>query len=142
MFRIEFESDELRAAGGVSVGSIVIGSFRERFEASLDFWEEADYEEHWLKAIRRLVDGAASTALITQLHDPAQANFIVWWPIYRVDAVARFHNQLLMLEDLDTTFDLGDIYRHIPPYGQTNEDGERISEWSVSLVELESFVGG
>ena len=142
MFRIGFDGDERTKVGGLAVGTIVIGSFRERFESPLHFWQQPNYEGQWHQAIRRLVDGAESTALITDLHDPALANFIRWWPKYQIGAEARIHNQLLFMEHLREPFDLGDVYAHVPHYEQTTEDGDRLSEWSVPLADLERFVDG
>ena len=67
------------------------------------------------------------------------ANFIKWWPAFRFDKEVKFHNQMLLLDQLNGPFDLNDPYRHIPRY-ETNEDGDEISEWSVPLADLEGFL--
>lgn len=140
VFAIQFHSVEPTEIGGLAIGSIALGSYRESFECPIHLWRREDYEEHWVQAVERLVNGAESTALITELYDPASASFIKWWPAYRFGARVTFHNQLLLMADLPTPFELRDIYRHIPPYQQVNEDGDRISEWSVPIEQLESFL--
>jgi hypothetical protein len=140
MFAIHFDATGAPDAGNVAVGTIVLGSYRETFESPLHMWRRGGYERHWALAVRRLVDGAETTALITELYDPVTANFIKWWPAYRFGEEVRFHNQLLFMESLGSPLDPADVYRHVPPYAQTNEDGDRISEWSVPLASLQRFL--
>ena len=66
MFDIEFKSSKGAKLGGPAIGTILLGSFRETFESPLHVWRRGDYEEHWVQAVRRLVDGTGSTALITE----------------------------------------------------------------------------
>jgi hypothetical protein len=38
------------------------------------------------------------------MRDPSVANFIVWWPMYRVDETVFIQNQLLFLDQLASSF--------------------------------------
>lgn len=78
--------------------------------------------------------------MIADLYDPESANFIMWWPVYRLGDEVRFHSQLLLMSDLPGPFELTDLYRHVLPYQQTNEDGDRISEWTVPIGELATYL--
>ena len=140
VFAIEFDSVQPREVENIATGSITLGSYRETFEAPLHVWRRQDYESHWREAVHRILGGAPSTALITELYDPISANFIKWWPAYRFGGEIRFHNQLLLMADLHGPFDLSEVYRHIGPYEQLTEDGEQISEWAVPVRELEDFL--
>ncbi|MGB6056880.1 MAG: hypothetical protein WBF71_01345 [Microthrixaceae bacterium] len=140
MFSIEFESIDPMDDSELATGSIVLEGFRETFESPLHVWKREDYEAQWDQAICRLINGKDSTAIITGLYDPAYANFIQWWPAFRFEGEVRFHSQLLLMEQLDAPFDLDDVYRHVAGYEQVSEDGTPISEWSVPIDALESFL--
>jgi CdiI N-terminal domain len=123
-----------------AVGTITLGSFKETFESPLSFWTRNDYEAHWVHALERLVDGSESTALVTEMYDPLSANFITWWPAYRFGSKVRFHNQLLLLAHLSIPLLPNDLFRHVPPYQDTNDDGDRLSEWTVPIDDLCQFL--
>lgn len=124
----------------VALGRIEIGDFSEHFQIDLSFWNQVMYESQWQHGIARLLDGAETSCLIQSLSNPEAANFIFWWPMYRLtnDLVAM-QNGVLMLEELGETFDASDPYRFLRPRRTVTEDGARISEWSISLAELAAF---
>lgn len=140
MFDIRFELSQDANSEEVAVGTIVLGSFRETFESPLHVWSREDYESHWSQSLERLFEGAGSTVLITEMYEPTTANFIKWWPAYRFGAEVRFHNQLLILAGMQPPFDLDDLFGQLPPYEQTNEDGDRLSEWSIGIDALREFL--
>lgn len=118
------------------IGLIQIGDFQERFEASLEFWTQEEYESQWAKAIDRLGAQARTSCLITSLTDPATANFLFWWPMYLLGQDIHIQHHALFLSDIKGTFDPSDPYAHIPERSPANEDGEPISEWVISLSDL------
>ena len=65
-------------------GLIKIGSYEERFVAAMDYWDVADYRRHWQQALNRIIKTSSTSGLITSISDPTAANFIYWWPMYRV----------------------------------------------------------
>jgi hypothetical protein len=140
VFDIRFQEAKSASSEELAVGTIVLGSFRETFESPLHVWAREDYERHWVQALERLLDGSESTALTTELYDPATANFIRWWPAYRFGNEVRFQNQLLLLADLPSALEPSDPFGHVSPYRQTNEDGDRLSEWPVPLDDLYRFL--
>lgn len=115
---------------------ITIGGFQERFESSVEFWSESQYELQWAKAVQRLLSGAAKSALITSITDPSSANFLVWWPIYKIGSSVHFQTHVLFLSELDRAFDPENPYQHIPQRATTSDDGEPISEWVLPFHEL------
>lgn len=120
-------------------GLITIGSFQERFIAALDYWDAADYVRHWKQAIHRIIQPSPNSCLITSMYDPATANFIYWWPMYRIVDTVVIQNQILFLDKLPTPFDPNSPFSYVPKHETVNEDGVQISEWSLSIEELKAF---
>ena len=114
-------------------GEIIVGGHRERFLAALDPWERTDYERHWIDAARRLVEGADRTAFITSA-------FQFWWPMWQVGPKVVVHEQLLWAEPIASVFDPADPYRAIGERVSTTEDGDKVSEWELSLADIHDFV--
>jgi hypothetical protein len=121
-------------------GRITLGDFSEEFESSLSFWSQADYEQHWLEAASRIETGQTKSAFIVDMYDPSITPFIMWWPIWRRDQTIHVHNQILLFKNLTVAFDPTNPYVHIGDHTTKNEDGEAISEWQVSLKDIQDFV--
>ena len=130
-------SDELKTP--VGYGLIVIGSFVERFESPLQYWRKKEYEEQWHNAISRLLAGSKKTALITAMYDPATANFLTWWPLYRVAETIFIHNQLLFLSNLNKPFSIEEMDELVGPRHSVDDESTKISEWSVPLADIDLF---
>ncbi len=122
------------------VGQITLGRFTERFESPLHYWDRGNYEQQWYSAASRVLSDSKRVALVTAMYDPAIANFLMWWAIYREENYAFFQNQLFFLDKLTIPFDIARIDELVRPRQTVNEDGRQISEWSVPLEELESFL--
>lgn len=123
----------------VCTGRIRIGEFEEAFESSLEYWTVEQYEEQWRAAISHVLDERRNACLITSVTDPKTANFLFWWPIYVNGDLAILQNQILFLERYRGTFELENPYQYLEPYENTSEDGQPISEWSVSLMDLKAW---
>jgi hypothetical protein len=121
-------------------GLITLGAFKERFISSLEYWDIGQYELHWKRAILRILQLESASCLITSLTDPRTANFIVWWPMYRIEEQVYVQNQILFLESLSKAFNENDPFGHLGPRKSVNADGEKLSEWSVPIKEVESFL--
>ena len=128
------DSDEMSA-----LGIIRMGDFQETFNASLSYWNAGQYRRHWLKAVTRLVGTETTSCLITSMFDPAVANFIIWHPMYRQGDVVHIQNQILFLEEQPKPFNERDPFSSVAERQTRSEDGE-VSEWSVSIKDLESFL--
>ena len=121
------------------LGAITIGSYVERFVAATEYWDITRYRYHWHEAITRILQGSVKSALITSMYDPAVANFIYWWPMYRLGQIVQFQNHILFLNELEQ-FDPNDPFHFVPERITINDDGEKISEWSASIEDLERFL--
>lgn len=123
-----------------ATGEIVLGEFRELFIASLSFWTKAEYETHWREALNRMIKNVSPSSLITTMYDPAVANFIFWWPMYRQGDEIVVHNQMLLLMEFEERLDPNNPYSFIPEYESVNEDGQKVSEWKISVEEISKFL--
>jgi hypothetical protein len=140
-FSITLSDSRLEAHGdSMAPGALKLGDFQEDFLASLSYWNPAAYRSQWQEASERLVEGKDRPALITSMHDPRTANFIVWWPLYRDGDSVHVHNQILFLDELVQPFDESDLYRAVPPRETKTDEGDPISEWTVRLSNIEEFL--
>lgn len=121
-------------------GRITLGDFSEEFESSLSYWNQADYEQQWLEAAKRIETGQTKSAFIVDMYDPSKVPFIIWWPVWRVDRIVFVHNQLLLFKNLALAFDSTNPYVHIGDRAIVNEEGEAISEWQVDLKGVQDFI--
>lgn len=139
-FSIELLDEPVSDIESARLGLITIGSYVEHFVAAIDYWDVTYYRRHWKQALTRIVQGSETSALITSMYDPSVANFIYWWPMYRLGDTVRFQNHILFFNELQTSFDPNDPFRFVPERTIVNMDGEHISEWSASIADLESFL--
>lgn len=140
-FSISFLSDPgpgLDASEETRPGLIELGSFQERFVSSLSYWNVDDYQRHWTQAVMRIVGSSRTSCLITSMYDPAMANFIFWYPMYRVDNTVYVQNQILFLDSLSSPFDEHDPFSSVSERN-VSEYGQLISEWAIEVGEMESF---
>lgn len=135
-----FSIELIATRAPIGRGRIRIDEFREEFETSLEFWSPADYRRQWSRALEGLVAGGDRSALITSITDPQTANFIFWWPLYRVDEDIVIQNGVLLLDELTGPFDPERCEAFVPEREQTGESGEQISEWRTSLAEIRDFL--
>src|SRR5690348_10784185 len=122
-FDIRFlENEGHTAPARTAYGEIRIGSFRERFQSDLSFWNRADYERQWRNASSR-IQHAERAAMITSMGDPSTANFIRWWVMYREDEKIFLQEQTLFLEELSAPFDPEAAEHFVRPRQTVSEDG-------------------
>lgn len=122
-------------------GVIELGSFKEEFLADVGFWSRRDYERQWRDGLNRTLKGKVRSCLVTSITDPKRANFITWWPIYRIAEVVYVQNQNLLMKNMRSPFNPLNPYSHIPPRKSTTPSGESISEWSVTIDDIRTFLG-
>jgi contact-dependent growth inhibition (CDI) system CdiI-like immunity protein len=139
-FSIDLVEEPASDVESSRLGLITIGSYVERFVAPIDYWDVTHYRHHWQQALTRIVQGFSTSTLVTSMYDPAVANFIYWWPMYRLGHTVYFQNHILFLNELKTPFDPNDPFPFVPERKMFNVDGEKISEWSASIADLESFL--
>jgi hypothetical protein len=124
----------------VALGELRLGEVHEYFQSVLGFWELGDYTKSWAIGLRRILAGASISCLATSVTDPATANFVETWPLYREGVDVYVHNKFLFLDQLAHEFDPKAPWESIGPRSVVNEDGQRISEWRVRLDDIRYFL--
>jgi hypothetical protein len=124
----------------VAIGMIKLGEHREYFESVLVFWGTDDYKAIWDAGLQRLLRGEAKSCLATNVVEPSSANFVEVWPLYREESEVYVQNCLLFLDQLSHDFDPAAPWDSVYPRSVVGEDGERISEWRVSVDDIGEFL--
>lgn len=130
----ESEPDDIR------YGLIQLGGFSEQFQVNLEFWCQGDYERHWREALMRITSESEVSCLITSLGDPQCSTLVFWWPLYRTGDTIHVQNAIRFVEHLDVPFDPGNPFGSVPERQEISEDGERISEWRISVQDVQDFL--
>ncbi len=117
-----------------ATGVLILGDHRESFLASLYDWSRQDYEKQWRHAIEAVLDAGDKAALITTFVSPQVGTHLEWWPMYLVGNRVFFQDQLLFHEKLSRPFSVESAFLYIRDRETVNEEGQTISEWSVSLT--------
>ncbi len=124
----------------VAIGLIRLGEHREYFGSVLTFWGTDDYKGIWDAGLRRLLGGASTSCLATSVLEPSSANFVEVWPLYREESSVYVQNCLLFLNQLSHEFDTAAPWESVYPRSVVNEDGQRISEWQISIDDIGEFL--
>lgn len=132
MFDISFTGETVDYEDGIlHLGLITLGEVTEGFTASFSFWTQGDYQRQWLEATRRLLEPGSHSAFITCMYDPETANFINWWPVWRVDSLVVFQEQLLFIgaeegsenySSYAARFSLDDPYAAVSDWNSTHSE--------------------
>ena len=122
MFEIRLLASSQLGPDGQRIGEITIGEFTEKFPCNSSEGTVNEMELRWRANLRRLIAGESAVDLI---HDPRFA-----WIIYR-EGDCCFVQQKLSVN--------GEFYP-ITPRRMHNENGNRISEWTTSVLEIERFL--
>ena len=147
MFSIGF-TDEVREHPyddtniSAAPGRLVLGKSQEEFLANLSLWDESDYESHWARELKTLVGGSPKVALIVSYNDPRAASNIEIWRAYRDGELVHFQNQILWYSALPHAFEVSKLSQYIDDREVMTAEGNRISEWDVTIQDIELFLAG
>lgn len=124
-------------------GSLFFDGVGEYFHAPTRYWDRDGYLSQWREAFQRLLDGNEISVIITVMYKPEEANFLTFWPMYRVGDTVYFQEMLLFLEELDEPFDENNIYKSIAPRDPAKSDKKiqgvhAVSEWAVSIKDIKA----
>jgi hypothetical protein len=140
MFDIEFTTTEpeQQDEGWYGLwGRVTLGTSVEDFLAPLSLWSREEYEQQWREAATRLLNGEERTAFFTSA-------FQFWWAMWQDEGDIRVHEEFLTAERLSVLGQTPDTsrapYELLGEYRRTTEDGEAISEWRLSINDLERFL--
>jgi hypothetical protein len=117
-------------------GRIVLGEFAERFVAPIGSWSRSDYERQWIEGAKRLIDGAVESAFVEEAGRR-------WWTAWRVGVEVLIQQRLLVHQSMKPAWTATpeEIPYDLVGQRQTHSaNGEPISEWTVTVADLEDFV--
>lgn len=126
-------------------GIIQIGNFKENIYPLLSYWKIENYKTQWIEAIRRILARKVSrAALIVDMPQPLYEDnsALVWWPLYRVNKKIYIQEHLKDLRRFKNKrpFDSYNIYNYIHARNIDSDEGRHISEWTISLKDLQLFL--
>ena len=145
MFSIGFTDEPLEYPYNDSIisaapGRLVLGKSTEEFLANLSLWSKLDYETHWTRELKALLDGKPKVALVVSYNDPKASSNLEIWRVYREGEWLHFQNQLPWYSDLPKEFDILEMSRYINDRVVMNIEGDGISEWHVAIRDVEMFL--
>jgi hypothetical protein len=123
-------------------GRLVLGKSIEEFLANLSLWAKSDYESHWTRELKALLEGKPKVALVVSYNDPKASSNLEIWRVYRDGEWLHFQNQLPWYSDLPKEFEISEMSRYIQDREVVTAEGNRISEWEVAIRDIELFLAG
>jgi len=124
-----------------AVGRIVAGDLDESFVSSLYEWDRQAYQSHWRSSLDRFLNGDDKAVLITWYVNPGESSNLQWWALYRgKDDIVHVQNHLPFYDILDAEFCVENASSFLKDRETATTDGNPISEWDVSIREIELFV--
>lgn len=142
-FRIELEGEaRTRPENDFAAyrGKITIGEYWEFFDAPCSFWNRDDYLRQWEDGLSRIVADVSPSALVTGIDNYPLSTVLSRWVMYRTGETIFFRDQLILAQDLQTSFDPQNVYGSIGPRSPVTEDGQEISEWSLDVSAIVQFL--
>jgi CdiI N-terminal domain len=135
---LEYPYDDTRIPA--APGLLVLGKTMEGILANLSVWDKTAYEFHWRRELKSLFEGSTKVALIASFDDPKASHNMEIWPFYRDGDWIRIQNHLLFYDSLPPEFAVSDLNHFLKDRVVVNDDGNPLSEWSVSLRDIELFL--
>jgi hypothetical protein len=120
---------------------ITIGDFKESFIMPLDSWTSKEYKRQWQEGLERIKQEDTS-CLITAVRTLEKRPRIELWILYKVGGMIFIQNHLLggkIFKERAVNlpaFDTKTCYLYIPPRETLTDEGEKLSEWSLSVDEI------
>ncbi|MBB5065250.1 hypothetical protein [Granulicella mallensis] len=147
MFSIGFTNEELEypyddTSIPAQPGCLILDGSTEDFLANLSLWSKADYESHWKLELGALLGGRRKVALVVSYDNPEASSNMEIWRVYRDGEWAHLQNQLLQYRQLPKNFSVSELSQYIQDRVVVTEEGNKISEWDVSVHDIEAFLSG
>jgi hypothetical protein len=123
-----------------AVGRIVAGELDENFLSNLYEWDKHAYESQWLQSLEDILKGDQKAVLITSYVNQRESDNLEWWALYRDGDIVHVQNHLPFYDQLDREFSVANASSFLSDRTTITEDGDSLSEWDISLKEIELFV--
>lgn len=141
MFGIFFEDENFPFDNGYGkhlLALIRLGEYSEELHIPIDYWNAGEYKNSWKKALKDGLERGDHSILITSMYEPSSLNFFSSWIIYYDKENSFVQNKVIFLEDFPE-LDISRINDYVSDHQTINEDGFRISEWTVKTRDIIEF---
>ena len=123
-----------------AIGRIVADQLDEEFVSSLYEWNKETYQAQWLHSLKGFLGGDKKAVLITWYVNPKESSNLQWWALYRGDGdTVHIQNHLPWYCNFDRDFSAAEASSFLHDRTTSDEDGNALSEWNVSVVEIKNF---
>lgn len=139
MFRIHLigARPSYTASPSCTLGELVVGATRLRFELDLTHWSANEYEGQWQSGIMRLVRGATSSALMMAYRGKGADAVHRIWALWREGDEAFVQPQVVLARELDgALFDPRSAHEHVGERVPVTEQSLPLGEWRVEIEQL------
>jgi hypothetical protein len=130
---VEEEDDETGLSWLSLPGMVTLGEYTERFLAPIPDWSRQRYQQQWLEAATRLVEGCERTGFFT-------VSFQFWWTMWQFGEAVLVHEQIFRPYITGELFDIRNPYAVIEDYRRFSDDGTPVSEWRVTAAAIREFI--
>jgi len=121
-----------------ALGVLAVGNARLPFRLDCTHWSASAYERQWKAGIRRIADGAPSSALLTAYQGDGDEPHVLW-AMWRDDDHVYVQARSVRSAAYDAPFDPWNPYPFVPSRMPVGAYAPPPTQWRV---ELESFVAG
>lgn len=123
-------------------GKVVFRNFEEPFRTTNKFWSKDQYYTHWIKELKALINGnKLKTGLITDMQDPTSKHSCIdVFSMYKFESITYIQNRILVIEEMKEKFNPELIEQYIYDRQIYSEDGDKLSEWQVSVQDIKDFL--
>ena len=118
-----------------ALGVLAVGDARLPFRLDCAHWSAAAYERQWKAGIRRIADGAPSSALLTAYRGDSDEPHVLW-AMWRDDDHVYVQARSVRSNAFDAPFDPWNPYPFVPSRMPVGAYAPPPTQWRV---ELESF---
>lgn len=142
-FKIEAISKKPKKAWGslCHTGQITINDYKEPFLMPLIEWDLEDYRKQWKEGLERIKTQDRS-CLVATVKNLKTNPYIILWTLHKEDNKVYVRYQLLIdivAKEVKFSIPLAEFsskncYQFVHPRkGETNEEGQKLSEWLIDL---------
>jgi hypothetical protein len=106
-----------------------------------NFWNLSDYVNNWVGSLNYFLDDESrASILITDIQDAGVSSGITYWSFMKADGHVRVRQSWKFDRLLIDLYDFSSIEKMILADYEPYEGSDRISEWTVSMDEIENYV--
>ena len=130
-FNINYKSQSKHASGYIKIAN----ELEESFFSSLQALSKNDYLKQWLLAVDIIIQGKDRSGIVVDYADLESEIVGEWWTLYLLDKdLIAVQNQLI-----GRGFAIENFTNYVPHYQSIDEEGNKISEWHITLEDLIEF---